>query len=118
MSTRTLDESLEATWAPKQRRRQPTPPAQRYRKRLLWRALLMVAALLLYSAAELLAKLTLVVHWTFAVAMGRPSSRLLSAGDRLSVFIYQLWRFLLFCQDAPPWPLDRWAHSEAGDRAV
>ncbi len=115
MSTRILDEGSKATWAPKERRRRRAPPAQRYRKRLLWRALFMVAALIVYSVAEVLAKLTLVVHWLFALAMGRPSLRLLSAGDRLSAFIYQLWRFLLFCEDAPPWPLDRWAHGEVGE---
>ena len=115
MSTRTVDESLEATWAPTKRRRRLTLPAQHYRKRLLWRALFMVAALIVYSVAEVLAKLTLVVHWLFALTMGRPCSRLLSAGDRLSGFIYQLWRFLLFCDEAPPWPLNRWAHSEVCD---
>ena len=115
MRTRTIDDGLGVSSARPERWRWLTPAAQRYRRSMLWRALFMVAALIVYSVAELLAKLTLLVHLIFALAMGRPSSRLLSAGDRLSVFIYELWRFLIFCQEAPPWPLDRLAQGKLSD---
>lgn len=109
MSISVNGENLRAAAAAGVSGHQQTLPERDYRRSLGKRALLMVAALIVYSVAEVLAKLTLVVHWLFALATGRPNQRLLEAGDRLSMFIYQLWRYLLFCREVPPWPLDRFA---------
>ena len=114
MSTRIIDGSMAADLEEVERRNRPPPTANAFRRFLLRRVVLMVIAFILYSVVEILAKVMIVIHCMIAMASGRPSPRLLEAGARLSVFISQLWRYLLFCREAPPWPLDRLAQWQIG----
>ena len=109
MNSRTLDERMDADLKEVERRREPPPTVNSYRKCLLRRALLMVVAFIIYTVVEIVAKITLVIHWIYAMARGRPSLRLQAVCSHLSAVISLLWGYLLFCHEEPPWPLDRWA---------
>lgn len=79
-------------------------------RRFGWRLVFVAGTLLAYSVAELLGKALVILQLLVRAITGAPSVRLVAAGEHLSRYIYDAWRYLCFCADTPPWPLHRWQH--------
>lgn len=72
------------------------------------RGLYMLLFVLIYSLAEVLAATVAVFQFGCVLLTGRPQARLgLFAAD-LGVYLWQVWRFLLFVQEEIPFPFAPW----------
>lgn len=88
-------------------RAQPVPGEPNLRVGLGKRLLLMVGSFVGYSLAEFAAKLILVSQIFYVAITGRTISWLLEQRQRVSRYIHSAWNYLLFVNQAPPWPLQR-----------
>jgi hypothetical protein len=82
----------------------------------IWkRGLYMLVFALIYNVAEFVLLAIAVFQFVARLITGRTNPRLQVFGGSLSVFVYQIWRFLTFNTDRLPFPLNPWP---ASDEAV
>ncbi len=75
----------------------------------LWtRALHMILFAITYSIAGTVMAAIVVVQFLFVLFTGHRLPRLLSFGEGLAVFIYQVLRFLTFNTEDKPFPFGNW----------
>lgn len=75
----------------------------------LWaRLLYMLLFAVIYSVAELLAKVTVLAQLIFRACSGRTQRHLLVFSAGLSAYIYAIWRYLAFNDEQRPWPYSPW----------
>jgi hypothetical protein len=64
--------------------------------------------MLIYNLTEIIMLATAVFQWFSQLLTGKTNRRLLEFGQNLSVFVYQIWRFLTFCSEVLPFPFTPW----------
>lgn len=75
----------------------------------IWiRALQMILFLFIYNVAEVVAIAVVLLQFLMRLVTGKTNLRLLEFGQSLSLFIYQVWRFLMFITEEKPFPFDNW----------
>lgn len=82
-------------------------------ERSIWlRGLYMLLFGFIYSVAEFVTVAVVLLQFGIRLITGRLNPQLLGLGQSLSVFIYQIWRFLTFNSEELPFPFTRWPSSE------
>lgn len=82
----------------------------------LWRrALFMLLFALLYSVARFVLGVVVVVQFLVVLFTGSANEQLLRLGSSLSVYAYQVFKFLTFTSDEQPFPMSDWPADEADD---
>jgi len=82
----------------------------------LWRrALFMLLFALLYSVARFVLGVVVIVQFLVVLITGSVNEQLLRLGSSLSVYAYQVFRFLTFTSDEQPFPMSDWPADEAED---
>lgn len=71
------------------------------------RVLYMLALLVIYSIVEILAKAVMIVQLIWRLGTGKCQRYLLEFGTKLSAYMFTIWRFLVFCDELPPWPFQQ-----------
>ena len=77
------------------------------------RLLFMLLFAVIYSVAELVLGVVVIMQFIFVLFSGEKNPRLLHFGRELSMFIYQIFLFLTFNQENKPYPFDQWPTSDA-----
>lgn len=78
------------------------------------RGLYMILFALIYSVAEVVVAAVAIFQFLLVLVTGHPNERLREFGQGLSVYIYQIWRFLTFNSESLPFPFDRWPDALQG----
>lgn len=73
-------------------------------KRLLW----MILFGLIYSVAEFVLFLVVVIQFGFVVITGQRNQRLLDLGRQLANFVYQIIQYFVFSTNKKPYPFAPW----------
>lgn len=80
----------------------------------LWRrALFMLLFALLYSVAKFVLGVVVVVQFLVVLFTSSANEQLLRLGSSLSIYSYQVFRFLTFTGDEQPFPMSAWPEDEA-----
>ncbi len=77
------------------------------------RGLFMLLFLIIYSIAEMVIGLVVLIQFGFTLFNGKPNERLLVFGDELSLFLYQVFRYLTFNTEDKPFPFVAWPTKSA-----
>lgn len=93
----------------------PTEVANTSRRETWIRLLYVILFAVIYSVAELVVGLLVVVQFGFVLLAGERNRKLLEFGGDLSRFIYQILQFVTFNSDEKPFPFADWP---AGDTAT
>lgn len=81
----------------------------------IWiRGLYMLLFGIIYSLAELVAIAVVVLQFLIRLVTGKSNLQLLDFGMAISVYIYQIWRFLTFNSEELPYPFGRWPDRGSG----
>lgn len=72
------------------------------------RALYMVLFAVLYNVAEIVLIAVVVLQFLLTLFTGKTNSRLLSFGESLSTYVYQIFRFLTYNTEDKPFPFGPW----------
>jgi hypothetical protein len=70
----------------------------------------------IYNLAELVLGAVALFQFVAKLATGKTNPRLLEFGQSLSVFVYQIWRFLTFNSEVLPFPFGPWPTGTANDQ--
>ncbi len=82
----------------------------------LWRrALFMLLFGVLYGVAEFVIWMVVIVQFLVVLVTGSANEQLLRLGSSLSIYSYQVFRFLTFTGDEQPFPMSAWPADEAQD---
>ena len=85
-------------------------------KRSLWlRALNMVLCVIFYGVAEAVLTVVVIVQFFMLLFTGSAQQGLLQLGSQLSLFNYQIVRYLTFNSDELPFPWGPWPDHESAD---
>ncbi|MFK7914430.1 MAG: DUF4389 domain-containing protein, partial [Pseudomonadales bacterium] len=85
-------------------------------KRSLWqRALYMVLCVIFYGLAEAVLTAVVIVQFFMLLFTGSAQQTLLQLGSQLSLFNYQIVRYLTFNSDDLPFPWGAWPDPESAD---
>ena len=79
------------------------------------RAVFMVLFGLIYSVAEIVLVVVVVLQFCFVLINAEKNPRLLSFGEELSTFLYQVFLFLTYNREEKPFPFDDWPGSRLED---
>ncbi len=80
-----------------------------YKDRNTWvRGLFMLLFVAIYNIAAILIGAVAMLQFAWKLATGEPNPRLLSFGEDLSRYFYQILRFLTFNTEAKPFPFEEW----------
>lgn len=86
---------------------------ERLGQREVWlRGLFMLLFALIYSIAEIVIASVAVFQFLSLLITGSTNERLLGFGRSLSVFVYQVMRYLTFNSEQRPWPFGDWPGDE------
>ncbi len=72
------------------------------------RLLYMILFALIYSAAEFVLLVVIIVQLGFVLISGERHTRLLALGASLSKFVYQILQFVTFNSEIKPFPFADW----------
>lgn len=79
------------------------------KRRNTWvRALYMLMFAVIYQVTELVLWAVVVLQFLFALFAGRPNARLLTFGQGLSSFVYEILRYLTYNSEERPFPFAPW----------
>ncbi len=78
------------------------------------RGLYMVLFALIYQVAEIVMLAVVVFQFLTKLITGKTNVQLLAFGRSLSVFVYQIWRFLTFNSEEMPFPFAQWPDPAQG----
>lgn len=79
------------------------------------RAVFMVLFGLIYSVAEIVLIVVVVLQFCFVLLNAEKNPRLLAFGAELSNFLYQVFLFLTYNQEEKPFPFADWPSSDRDD---
>ena len=79
------------------------------------RGLYMLLFALIYSLTELVLAAVAVFQFVSVLLTGGTNDNLLAFGRALSVYMYQIARYVTFNQDERPFPFSAWPKDTAGD---
>ncbi len=83
-------------------------------QRDLWRRLLfMVLFTVLYGLAKAVLTVVVIVQFIVIFTTGSANNQLLKLGSALSIYAYQIIRYLTFNSDSQPFPLSEWPEDES-----
>lgn len=82
--------------------------SNQWRYNMLRRGLYMLLFLAIYFVIEIAIKVLVVGHFIYRLITPTPQPHLLRFGDQLSLYMYQLWRYLTFNNEQQPWPFAPW----------
>jgi len=83
-------------------------------QRELWRRLLfMVLFAVLFGLAKLVLTVVVIVQFIVILTSGSANGQLLKLGSGLSIYTYQIIRYLTFNSDSQPFPLSDWPEDES-----
>jgi hypothetical protein len=83
-------------------------------ERSTWvRGLYMILFLVIYNVAEIVTWVVALIQFGLKLFTGKPNEQLLVFGQGLSLFIYQVWRFLTFNSEQLPFPFTPWPDDES-----
>jgi hypothetical protein len=78
-------------------------------KRSTWlRGLYMLLFWLIYNVAEIVMIAVALFQFVVTLFTGKANLRVLEFGQSLSIYIYQVWRFLTFNSEELPFPFAAW----------
>lgn len=72
------------------------------------RGLFMVLFVVFYSIAEILVTAVVVFQFLHVLFAGRQNERLLSFGDSLSIYVYEIMLFFTYNSEEKPFPFGEW----------
>ncbi len=75
------------------------------------RLLFVVLFAIIYSVVEIVVIVVVLVQFGFVLIGGERNEKLLSLGESLSRYIYQILRFVTFNEDEKPFPFSDWPSS-------
>ncbi len=75
----------------------------------------MILFALLFSIAEIVAGVVVVVQFLFKLFSGRANEELQSFGHNLAVYFCQIIDFLTYHSNQRPWPLEPWPGADGPD---
>lgn len=85
-------------------------------KRSLWlRALYMLLCVIFYGVAEAVLTVVVIVQFFMLLFTGSAQQGLLQLGSQLSLFNYQIVRYLTFNSDELPFPWGPWPDHESAE---
>ncbi len=94
---------------------QPTMK-QRLTNGTLWlRALYMLFYAIAYGIAETIVVFLSIVQFLVILFTGQANERLLSFGNNLATYVYQILRFSTFNSELRPFPVDSWPEESVGE---
>jgi hypothetical protein len=76
------------------------------------RALYMVLFGVIYNVAEIVLLAVVVLQFVLTLLTGKTNARLLSFGDALSTYVYQIFRFLTYNTEDKPFPFGPWPSTD------
>ncbi len=80
-----------------------------YKDRSTWfRGLFMLLFVAIYNIAAVLIGAVAILQFAWKLVAGAPNPRLLSFGEDLSRYFYQILRFLTFNTETKPFPFEDW----------
>lgn len=80
-----------------------------YKDRSTWlRGLFMLLFVAIYNVAAVLIGAVAVLQFAWKLVTGETNPRLLSFGEDLSRYFYQILRFLTFNTETKPFPFEEW----------
>jgi hypothetical protein len=83
-------------------------------QRDLWRRLLFMALFtVLYGLAKAVLTVVVIVQFIVIFTTGSANNQLLKLGSALSIYAYQIIRYLTFNSDSQPFPLSEWPQDES-----
>jgi len=77
------------------------------------RALFMVLFAVLYGVAEVVMTVVIVGQFLMVLFTGSANGQLLKLGSGLSIYTYQILRYLTFSTEEQPFPMADWPRDEA-----
>lgn len=72
----------------------------------------MLLFVVIYNIAEILMGAVAVFQFIYKLVTDNTNTQLLNFGQSLSLFIYQIWRFLTFNSETLPFPFASWPKPE------
>ena len=75
------------------------------------RGLYMLLFTLIYKIAEILVTAVAAFQFVASLLTGKTNEHLMTLGQRLSIFIYQIIQFLTFNSEEKPYPFSPWPRS-------
>ena len=78
------------------------------RRDTLVRGLLIILFAIIYSIAEVVIAAVVVLQFGFVLVTGEKNDKLLEFGAQVSIFIYQILRYVSFNSDERPFPFADW----------
>ena len=78
----------------------------------------MLLFLAIYFVLEIAIKALVIGHFIYRLITPTPQPRLLRFGEQLSLYMYQLWRYLTFNDEQRPWPFAPWPLATSSQSAV
>jgi len=82
---------------------------QNLSRRSIWmRLLYMLLFVIFYTVAELVIAAVVIFQFFLSLITGRANERLLFFGKSLSIYVYQVMRYLTFNGDTKPFPFEDW----------
>jgi len=78
------------------------------KRSIWWRALYMVLFTIFYSVAEVVLVAVVLFQFIALLVFKNPNARLLTFGQSLSTYVYQILSFLTFNSEIHPYPFSRW----------
>ncbi|MEB8433261.1 DUF4389 domain-containing protein [Cocleimonas sp. KMM 6892] len=76
------------------------------------RVLYMLLFVLAYSAAEFVLGITVVIQVIIKLVTGELNERLKTFGNQISLYIFDVLKFLTFNSEDKPFPFDEWPTGE------
>jgi len=88
-------------------------------ERTIWnRGLYMLIFILCLWLAKFVAYMVVFFQFITVLFTGSTNARLLTFGQSLSLYVFQVMRFLTFNSEAHPYPLGEWPVAEASDETA
>ncbi|MGI9287485.1 MAG: DUF4389 domain-containing protein [Pseudomonadales bacterium] len=82
----------------------------------IWkRALYMLLFVIIYGVAEIVIYGVVIFQFFAIVITGQSNDQLLSFGQTLSTYVYQIMRFLTFNSEQHPFPIGAWPQGAPAD---
>jgi hypothetical protein len=72
------------------------------------RILYMILFGIVFNVAELVMWVTVVFQVVVTIVTGRPNEQVRQFGQSLSIYVYEIWRFLTYNSEAKPFPFGEW----------
>ncbi|HEX22142.1 MAG TPA: DUF4389 domain-containing protein [Chromatiales bacterium] len=77
------------------------------------RGLFMLMFFILLQLAKIVAGVVVVLQFLFTIFTNQTNDNLLHFGASLSLYIYQIWRFLTYNTETQPFPFAPWPDAQA-----